>query len=160
MYCMKSQQIGRGRAVQGSTANSGRFTKIGQNQQCQLARPTVIYFAKLELVGILKVIRLRNNFQPYRWTSQASRISEKMKKANVRFQKFFSPCFCIHSYSEIYFFQRLVLPTPFLSKNSRCEVIKLFFLPIGGLDVTYFNLHFTTLILIKESTCTVSSMRS
>ena len=43
---------------------------------------TVIYFAKLELVGILKVIRLRNDFQPYHWTSWASRISEKMKKAN------------------------------------------------------------------------------
>ena len=42
---------------------------------------TVIYFAKLELVGILKVIRLRNDFQPYRWTSWASRISGKMKKA-------------------------------------------------------------------------------
>ena len=41
----------------------------------------MIYFAKLELVGILKVIRLRNDFQPYRWTSWASRISEKMKKA-------------------------------------------------------------------------------
>ena len=43
---------------------------------------TVIYFGKLELVGILNIIRLRYDFQPYRWTSWASRISEKMKKAN------------------------------------------------------------------------------
>ena len=51
--------------------------------QCSNAwQLTVIYFAKLELVGILKVIRLRNDFQPYHWTSWASRISEKMKKAN------------------------------------------------------------------------------
>ena len=43
---------------------------------------TVIYFAQLELVRVLEVIRLRNDFQPYHWTSWASRISEKMKKAN------------------------------------------------------------------------------
>ena len=42
----------------------------------------MIYFAQSELVGVLKVIRLRNDFQPYRWTSWAKRISEKMKKAN------------------------------------------------------------------------------
>ena len=43
---------------------------------------TVIYFAQLKLVGVLKVKRLRNDFPPYHWTSVASRISEKMKKAN------------------------------------------------------------------------------
>ena len=42
------------------------------------------------------------------------------RKANVQFQKFFFPCFCIHSQSKIYFFQRHVLPNQFLSKNSRC----------------------------------------
>ena len=52
------------------------------NKYRLLNKRTVIYFAKLELVGILKVIRLRNDFQPYHWTSWASRISEKMKKAN------------------------------------------------------------------------------
>ena len=65
---------------------------------------TVIYFAQLELVGVLKVIRLRNDFQPYHWTPWASRISEKMKKTNkghggqtkarewpkTKFQKFFT----------------------------------------------------------------------
>ena len=30
---------------------------------------TVIYFAQLELVGVSMVIRLRNDFQPYHWTS-------------------------------------------------------------------------------------------
>ena len=45
-------------------------------------------------------------------------------KGNVQFQKFFFPCFCIHSQSKIYFFQRHVLPTPFLSKNSLCGLAK------------------------------------
>ena len=43
-------------------------------------------------------------------------------KANVRFQKFFFPSFCIHSKSKIFFSQRHVLSTPFLSKNSRGEL--------------------------------------
>ena len=46
-------------------------------------------------------------------------------KANVRFQKFFFPCFCIHSQSKIYFFQKHVLPTPYLSKNSWCVHISI-----------------------------------
>ena len=46
------------------------------------SRDTVIYFAQIELVGVLKVVRLRNDFQPHQWTSWASRISGKMKKAN------------------------------------------------------------------------------
>ena len=44
-----------------------------------------------------------------------------IQKANVRFQKLFFPCFCIHLQSKIYFFQRHILPTPFLSKNSQNE---------------------------------------
>ena len=35
----------------------------------RLHRGTMIYFAQLELVGVLMVIRLRNDFQPYHWTS-------------------------------------------------------------------------------------------
>ena len=42
---------------------------------------TVIYFAKFDLVGILKVIMVRNEFQPSHQTSLASRISGKIKKA-------------------------------------------------------------------------------
>ena len=50
----------------------------------------------------------------------AGASSVATRKANVQFQKFFFPCFCVHSLSKIHFFQRHVLPTPFLSKNSRC----------------------------------------
>ena len=40
MYCMKSQQMGHGRVVLASMANSGQFAKSGQNRLCcQLAQP-------------------------------------------------------------------------------------------------------------------------
>ena len=41
----------------------------------------MIYFAKFDLVGISKVVMVRNEFQPSHETSLASRISGKMKKA-------------------------------------------------------------------------------
>ena len=44
-------------------------------------------------------------------------------KSNVRFQKFSFPCFYIYSSKKIFFFQGHVLPTPFLSKNSKCGLI-------------------------------------
>ena len=52
-----------------------------------MGQDTVFYFAKSQLVGVLMVIRLRNDFQPYHWTSWASRVSGKMKKASAHCSK-------------------------------------------------------------------------
>ena len=43
---------------------------------------TVIYFQNFGSVTVLEVILLTYDFQAYRWSSQVSRISGKMKKAN------------------------------------------------------------------------------
>ena len=44
------------------------------------------------------------------------------QKDNVRFQRFFLPQCFHYSQSKISFFQKHVLPIPFLSQNSRCVV--------------------------------------
>ena len=57
MYCMKSQQMGYGRAVLASTANSGRFAKSGQNRQSQLVRPSYILFARISCNTYLESLK-------------------------------------------------------------------------------------------------------
>ena len=52
MYCMKSQQIGLD-----STANSVRFTKIGQNRQWQLARPFHALFSRISCNTYLESLK-------------------------------------------------------------------------------------------------------
>ena len=49
--------MGCGRALLGITANSARFTKIGQNRQCQLARPFHALFARISCYTFLESLR-------------------------------------------------------------------------------------------------------
>ena len=77
MYCMKSQQIGRGRAVLTSTANSGRFAKIGQNRQWQLARPFHALFPRISCNTFLE--SLKHTYQP--WVVFVSGALSKMASA-------------------------------------------------------------------------------
>ena len=75
MYCMKSQQIRHRRAVLSSTANSGRFAKIGQNWQCQLAGPFHALFARISCNTFLE--SLKHTDQP--WVVFVSRASNFIK---------------------------------------------------------------------------------
>ena len=57
MHCMKSQQIGHGRALLGSTANSAQFWRIGQNWRCYLARPFHALFARISCNTFLESLK-------------------------------------------------------------------------------------------------------
>ena len=61
---------------------------------------------------------------PAGWASWPLLVKWQLKRPMYEFK---IPCFCIHSQSKIYFFQRHVLPTPFLSKNSQCVLVSNFF---------------------------------
>ena len=57
MYCMKSYQIVRGRAVLASTADSAHFWQIGQNWPFKLARPFYALFARISCNTFLEFLK-------------------------------------------------------------------------------------------------------
>ena len=63
---------------------------------------------------------------PAEWAGQLVLVRWQLKRPMYDFKNSFFPWFCMHSQSKIYSFQKHVLPTPFLSKNSRCVVKGLF----------------------------------
>ena len=63
MYFMKSQQIGHGRAVLASTADSAQFWQIGQNWPCYSAQPFHALFARISCNTFLE--SLKHTDQPW-----------------------------------------------------------------------------------------------
>ena len=63
MYCMKSWQIERGRAMLASTAHSVQFLQISQNWPCYLAQPFHALFARISCNTFLEF--LKHTDQPW-----------------------------------------------------------------------------------------------
>ena len=93
----------------------------------------------LILYIVLLRVELKCTIYASRMGLSAGASQVAIQRANVQFQKFFFACFCTHSQSKIYFFQGHVLPTPFLSKNSRCDLERPT-VPFWK-DLNLFNIH-------------------
>ena len=64
------------------------------------------------------------------------------QKDNIGSQKFFFPCFCLWKQTDMYSFQRHVLPLLFLSLNSQCECVERYARPLLIIESCIFTLPF------------------